>query len=159
MLVRKILMGAVLAVLLALVWKYMVAARLPNLAPERLVPAAIKQDVVQARELITHVSGDSGASHAEAKPEAPEVTSLPQAPAGIHKCKVGNTVTYTDEPCKSPAAERPLDKGSVTVVKSQGVEAPAAAESKGRLPNVRDLAGPQGEPSILDRQIERAVNH
>lgn len=159
MLVRKILMGAVLAVLLALVWKYLVAARLPNLAPERMVPAAIRQDAVQAKELLTDVAGGEGTAHGESKPEVAQAESLPQAPAGIHKCKVGNTVTYTDEPCKSPTAERPLDRGSVTVVKSQGMDAPAASESKGRLPNARDLAGPQGEPSIMDRQIERAINH
>lgn len=159
MLVRKIVMGAVLAVLLALVWKYLVSARLTNLVPERMAPAAIKQDVVQGRELIANVAGGTAAGPGEAKPEAPQADALPQAPSGIHKCKVGNTVTYTDEPCKNRATERPLDRGSVTVVKSQGVETPAATGSKGRLPNVRDLAGPQGEPSIMDRQIERAVNH
>ncbi|TAL00120.1 MAG: hypothetical protein EPO09_00135 [Aquabacterium sp.] len=159
MLVRKIVMGAVLAVLLALVWKYFVSARLGHLVPERMAPAAITQDVLQAKELITSAAGSTAAGPGEAKLDMSQAESLPKAPAGIHKCKVGNTVTYTDEPCKSRAAERPLDKGSVTVVKSQGVEAPAATESKGRLPNVRDLAGPQGEPSIMDRQIERAVNH
>lgn len=158
MLVRKLLMGVVLAVVLALVWKYLVAGRLGSLAPERMVPAAIKHDVVQAKEQIAHAVADAAGGKVEAKPEAAQAESLQQAPAGIHKCKVGNTVTYTDEPCKNRSAERPLDKGSVTVVKSQGVDAPAAAESKGRLPNVRDLAGPQGEPSIMDRQIERAVN-
>ncbi len=158
MLVRKIVMGAVLAVLLALVWKYLVSARLNNLVPERLVPAVIKQDVMKAKEQITEVVGAERSGHSEANPDVSPVESLQQASAGIHKCKVGNTVTYTDEPCKSPSAERPLDRGSVTVVKSQGVDAPVASESKGRLPNARDLAGPQGEPSIMDRQIERAVN-
>ncbi|MBI5925365.1 MAG: hypothetical protein HY836_07165 [Aquabacterium sp.] len=152
MLVRKILVGAVLAVLLALVWKYFVAGRLNTLVPEHVLPAAIKQEVVQVKELAATVSR-------EAKVERPPVESLPQAPAGIHKCKVGDKVTYTDEPCKNPAAERPLDKGSVTVVKSESSEAAATPEHKGRLPNVRDLAGPPGEPSIMDKQIERAINH
>lgn len=152
MLVRKILMGAVLAVLLALVWKYFVAGRLNTLVPEQALPSAIKQEVEQVKELAATVSR-------EAKVEQPAAESLPQAPAGIHKCKVGNTVTYTDEPCKNPAAERPLNKGSVTVVKSQSTEAATPPEDKGRLPNVRDLAGPPGEPSIMDKQIERAINH
>ncbi|HEX5355388.1 MAG TPA: hypothetical protein VFW93_04160 [Aquabacterium sp.] len=152
MLVRKILMGAVLAVLLALVWKYFVAGRLSTLVPEHALPAAIKQEVTQAKEMVSAVSN-------EAKVAQPAAESLPQAPAGIHKCKVGNTVTYTDEPCKHPSAERPLDKGSVTVVKSERPDNAAANEQKGRVPNVRDLAGPPGEPSIMDKQIERAINH
>lgn len=152
MLVRKILMGAVLAVLLALVWKYFVAGRLNALVPEHAVPAAIKQEVTQAKDMLSSASN-------EAKSGQPTAEAVPQAPAGIHKCKVGNTVTYTDEPCKNPAAERPLDKGSVTVVKSESPEAVAPSEHKGRVPNVRDLAGPSGEPSIMDRQIERAINH
>ena len=151
MLVRKMLMGAVLAVLLAVLWKYFVAGRLNALAPEHVLPSAIKQEVAQVKELAASVSR-------EAKVEPLPVESLPQSPAGIHKCKVGNTVTYTDEPCKNPAAERPLDKGSVTVVKSESPEV-AAPDHKGRLPNVRDLAGPPGEPSIMDKQIERAINH
>jgi hypothetical protein len=147
MLVRKMVMGAALAVLLALVWKYLLQGRWDARAP-----ASIKHDVMQAKEIVSNAGLQSPI-------EAPTGEALTQAPAGIHKCKVGNKVTYTDAPCQSPAAERPLDKGSVTVVKTQRPQAPDTPEQASRLPNVRDLAGKPGEPSLMDKQIERAVNH
>lgn len=82
--------------------------------------------------------------------------SHPSAIAGVHKCRVGNTVTYTDDPCPTPQAEQAMTGGSVTIVKGQRPSALQSAKSAS-APNVRDLLGARDDPSIRDKQIERAI--
>ncbi len=79
------------------------------------------------------------------------------ARSGIHKCKKGSVVTYTDAPCELSKHEQAMAGGTVTVVKGQrpAAPAPAAAGSQALL---RTLAGNPNEPSLRDKAIERAVN-
>jgi hypothetical protein len=77
--------------------------------------------------------------------------------SGIHKCKKGSVVTYTDAPCALAKHEQALAGGTVTVVKGQrpATQAAAAAGSQALL---RTWAGNPNEPSLRDKAIERAVN-
>jgi hypothetical protein len=83
----------------------------------------------------------------------------PAASKGIHKCKKGSVVTYTDAPCEHNRQEQALAGGTVTVVKGQRpathAQAPAASASQALL---RTLAGNPNAPSLRDQAIERAVN-
>jgi hypothetical protein len=86
---------------------------------------------------------------------------IAKASSGVHKCVVNGTVSYTDAPCPRAGAEKNMGGGSVTVVKGQRPSLVDAASKSGSIPNVRDvlLDKPKpGEPSMMDKQIERAIN-
>jgi hypothetical protein len=97
---------------------------------------------------------DNGSSVVPADSGGP---ARPAASKGIHKCKKGSVVTYTDAPCEHNRHEQALTGGTVTVVKGQrpATQAPAASASQALL---RTLAGNPNAPSIRDQAIERAVN-
>lgn len=93
-------------------------------------------------------------------PALPSLPSLPSATAksesgnaarptsGIYKCTHGAKVIYTEEPCPKGHDERPMSGGSVTVVAGQKPPPPPP-------PAVTPANG--GEPSFMDKQIERVV--
>ncbi|MEY4763574.1 MAG: hypothetical protein RI907_247 [Pseudomonadota bacterium] len=81
----------------------------------------------------------------------------PSSPAsGMHKCKVGAQVVYTDAPCPSGQTEHGIQAGTVNVVKGQRPSLPAPS-APASLPNARALLGDPQEPSLMDKQIERAT--
>jgi uncharacterized iron-regulated membrane protein len=82
------------------------------------------------------------------------LTTLPAAPAGVHKCLRGGQVVYSDAPCPRGQQEQVIRQGSVTVVK---LPAPAASEAASGPSTVRSLLGKPDEATLLDKQIERAT--
>ncbi len=83
-------------------------------------------------------------------------SGAPAGPNGVHKCKVGTEVVYTDAPCAAAGHEQTIQAGTVTVVKGQrpAISAPSLPAS---APNVRTLLVDPAGPSIMDKQIERAT--
>jgi hypothetical protein len=70
----------------------------------------------------------------------------------LHKCVQGTQVLYTDRPCPGGSQSQAVT-GALTVV--PGARAAVSAAS---VPNVRDLLAPKAEPSIRDKQMERAID-
>jgi hypothetical protein len=138
---KAILIVVALALGATLAWRYQDAGLMQSIAE-------------QEEQIRPTLKFDNGSS--AVPPDAlPAVGAA--ARSGIHKCKKGSGVTYTDAPCELAKHEQALAGGTVTVVKGQrpAAPAPAAAGSQALL---RTLAGNPNEPSLRDKAIERAVN-
>lgn len=85
-------------------------------------------------------------------------SATPKAPAGVRKCKQGDSVIYTDGECPKGSSEHAVSGGSVTVVPGQA--SPAVNASSGKIPHARDLLVPKddGQPSLRDQAMERTIN-
>jgi hypothetical protein len=138
---KAILIIVALALAASLAWRYKDAGLVQSMAEQE----------EQARPTLQF---DNGASVVPTD-ASPALGSASRS--GIHKCKKGSVVTYTDAPCELGKHEQAMAGGTVTVVKGQrpAVSAPAAAGSQALL---RTLAGNPNEPSLRDKAIERAVN-
>ncbi|MFZ4550999.1 MAG: hypothetical protein ACOYNB_04175 [Aquabacterium sp.] len=141
----KKIAGGVLAVLLASVaWKAKDAQVVQDfLHPQRHTPPTIQFD-------------NDPKSAARPSAEATEVS--PKAPAGVRKCKQGDSVVYTDGECPKGSREQAVSGGSVTVVPGQAT--PAATASGNKLPHARDLLAPKddGSASLRDQAMDRVIN-
>lgn len=147
MFAKKYLLAALLAFGLVLAWKYQASGVLGHLGKADVAAPTIKFDNDSAPS--------AGTAQAE---EAPQQVSR-KATSGIHKCKVGASVIYTDAPCEKPGAEQALKGGSVTVVKGQRPSATPSSDT-GSQPNVRDLLVGRpnpNEPSLKDQQMDRVI--
>jgi hypothetical protein len=51
------------------------------------------------------------------------------AAAGLHKCRSGAKLTYTNEACPKGSAEQPITGGAVTVVPGQPPAAPTKSDT------------------------------
>jgi hypothetical protein len=139
--IKKLLGVAGLAALAVVGWSWHREGRLAAWMDRSTQPPAIRFD-----------RGDPGGSSVGTSDRA-------RGSSAIHKCQVGSSVIYTDAPCERPGSERPLQGGSVTVLKGQRPSAPASAQASGTgVPNARDLLLDRGEPTLMQRQIERATN-
>ncbi len=148
MFAKKYLLAVLLAFGLVLAWKYQASGALSRLGKADAPAPTIKFDNDSAPS--------AGAARAEEEP--PQQISS-KATSGIHKCKVGASVIYTDAPCEKPGTERALGGGSVTVVKGQRPSASASSEA-GSQPNVRDMLVGRpnpNEPSLKDQQMDRVI--
>ncbi len=148
MFAKKYLLTVLVAFGLVLAWKYQASGALSRLGKADAPAPAIKFDNDSAPS--------AGAALAEG--DAPQQVSR-KATSGIHKCKVGASVIYTDAPCEKPGAEQALGGGSVTVVKGQRPSTSPASET-GSQPNVRDLLVGRpnpNEPSLKDQQMDRVI--
>jgi len=76
---------------------------------------------------------------------------------GLHKCKQGGTVVYSDAPCAAGQQAQAMGGGAVTVVPGRRPK-PALPAMPASLPNARDLAGDPNQPSLRDQYIDRVVN-
>jgi hypothetical protein len=77
------------------------------------------------------------------------------APRALHKCVQGTQVLYTDGQCPRGSQSQAVT-GALTVV--PGARAAVAAVAAASVPNARDLLAPKAEPSIRDKQMERAID-
>lgn len=148
MFIKKYLIGVALAFGAVLLWKYQDSGALSRWREPQAPAPAIKFD--------NDPPPSAGDAHDDR--DAPQQVSR-RAASGIHKCKVGASVIYTDAPCDKPGAEQALGGGSVTVVKGQRPSTPAATGS-GSAPNVRDLLVGRpnpNEPSLKDQQMDRVI--
>lgn len=138
---KSMLVLIVLALAAAVAWRYKDAGLLQGMAEQE----------EQARPALKFDNGSS-LEPAEAQPRPASSGRV-----GIHKCKQGSVVTYTDAPCAHSKHEQAMAGGTVTVVKGQrsAAQAPAASASQALL---RTLAGNPNEPSLRDQAIERAIN-
>ncbi len=132
---KAFMVGIALLLTVAVVWRY----KDPGLA------AGFAEQEEQSRPSLKFDNGSS----IEPSP-APVVDP---GRKGIHKCKNGSVVTYTDAPCEQGRHEQPMNGGTVTVVKGQ--RAPSAPTSP---PTARSLLGNPAEPSLRDQAMERAIN-
>lgn len=148
MFAKKYLMVVLLAFGLVLAWKYQASGALSRLGRAEAPAPTIKFDNDAA----------PSAGSAQAEGDTPQQVSR-KATSGIHKCKVGGSVVYTDAPCDKPGSEQALGGGSVTVVKGQRPSTSPASES-GSQPNVRDMLVGRpnpNEPSLKDQQMDRVI--
>lgn len=148
MFAKKYLLTVLLAFALVLAWKYQASGALSRLGKADTPAPTIKFD------------NDSppSAGNAQADGEPTQQVSR-KATSGIHKCKVGGSVIYTDAPCEKPGSEQALGGGSVTVVKGQRPSASPASDT-GSQPNVRDMLVGRpnpNEPSLKDQQMDRVI--
>jgi hypothetical protein len=72
-----------------------------------------------------------------------------------HKCRQGTSISYSTQKCPKGSVEEAMGGGTVTVVSMPTAAAlPASAAS---LPTVRDLMAHPNEPTLYEKQIERAT--
>lgn len=95
-------------------------------------------------------------------PAMPSLPGLTQAgaptspPAAVHKCRQGQAVVYSDAPCAPGQQAQALGGGAVTVIPGQGPK-PGLRAPSASLPHAGALRGQPGEPALLDKQIEQAM--
>lgn len=75
---------------------------------------------------------------------------------GLNKCRIGNAVTYTDQPCPPGSRVAPVQEGGLTVLPPPSRPAAPAAADK-RPPHVRDLLLDGDEQALRERRVEQAV--
>ncbi len=74
---------------------------------------------------------------------------------GSHKCRQGTSVSYSTQQCPKGSVEEAMGGGTVTVINMPTAGAlPASAASQ---PTVRDLMANPTEPTLYEKQIERAT--
>lgn len=138
--------AAAAAVLLALGWRQLDTEAVQGLLRGRAAPLA-----------------PPATERADDAVRPPERAAAPQdAPAGrisgvagVRKCVRGGEVVYTSESCPPGHREQGMQRGTLNVVTATPVPKPAAsAERTGTL---RDLAISPGEPTLMDKHIERAT--
>lgn len=148
MFIKRFLLVVLMAFGLVLAWKYQATGALSRMGKTDAPVPTIKFDN----------DATPAAGQAQADADAPQQVSR-KATSGIHKCKVGGSVIYTDAPCEKPGSEQALGGGSVTVVKGQRPSASPASDT-GSQPNVRDLLVGRpnpNEPSLKDQQMDRVI--
>jgi hypothetical protein len=78
----------------------------------------------------------------------------PAAPGGVHKCKKGGSVIYTDTACPPGMQDLAVNQGTVTVVPAvRPAPEAAVAGPAGSAPALRQLNG----SDLREKQIDRAV--
>lgn len=145
-------LGVAAAVLLALGWQQLDTAAVRGLLRDSAAP--VVPAVTRAAEVIE----DS----VRAPDRAAAPTQAQQAPAGrisgvagVRKCVRGGEVVYTSESCPPGHAEQTMQRGTVNVVTATPLPRPAASAE--RTGTIRDLAVTPGEPTLMDKHIERAT--
>lgn len=134
------------AALLALGWHQLDTRAVPGLLRDAAPPAV-------QRALDPDPGGARPREGAAVPQEAPagRISGVP----GVRKCVRGSEVVYTSEACPPGHAEQGMQRGTLNVVTATPVPKPAA--SAGRTGTVRDLAVTPGEPTLMDKHIERAT--
>lgn len=148
MFVKRFLLVVLAAFGLVLAWKYRVTGAFSRIGIPNAPAPGIKFD---------H-DATSAADQKQVTADSPQQISR-NATSGIHKCKVGDSVIYTDAPCERPGSEQALGGGSVTVLKGQRLSAPPSSDASSQ-PNVRDLLVGRhkpSEPSLKDQQMDRVM--
>jgi len=81
------------------------------------------------------------------------------AAAGVHKCRQGGKLVYTNGDCPPGSVEQPVSGGSVTVVPAQqAAESEKKADAAAAPPDVRDLLGKAPERNLQKERLEKAVS-
>ena len=98
-----------------------------------------------------HLGAVREATRAVTGPHSPPAAA---APGGVHKCKKGSSVIYTDTACPKGMQDLAVDQGTVTVVPAVR-PAPEAtmAGPAGSAPALRQLNG----SDLREKQIDHAV--
>lgn len=82
--------------------------------------------------------------------------------AGVHKCRRGEQVIYTDGECPTGSREFAVNGGAVTVIPgSSSLRVPKLPElPDNHLPHARDLirADENGQTRLRDQAMERVIN-
>ena len=114
-----------------------------------LAGAWFARDAAPLRPVVARL----GVAPADAAPD----TAKTLAAAGVHKCRVGARVVYSDQPCPAGSRELAANGGTVTVMsfpKPAPVPASAASGLAGAL--VKGLS--RDEIDVLrDKQVEDAA--
>jgi hypothetical protein len=106
---QRIAWGLVLAMVLAVGWRYRNSAWVQGwVNPPDTRPAVIKFDNGTVRQMPSASEPASGLA-SPAKP-----------PGGVRKCKKGSRLIYTDGPCPEGLVEAPLGNGTVNIVPLHG---------------------------------------
>lgn len=111
------------------------------------------RETALAQWLLRQAASVGSAPAAEPAPARPAMAPTNKAVAGLHKCRVGSAVTYTDRPCPAGSRNESVVEGPVTVLPAPAVPAPVPSH----LPNVRDLALDGSEQALRERRAEQAI--
>jgi hypothetical protein len=137
MVLKRIFLGALVAVLVAAAWRYRHADWVTQLlSPKDTRPARIQFDNGTVRAMALPASGPDGQ------------TPLQLPAAAMRKCLKAGRITYTNEPCPAGAKELAMGQGSLSVLPSQ--KPPSATEANQRL-------GLGDAQSLKDKQMDRVI--
>ena len=92
------------------------------------------------------------------RPGESAITPMPKAATGMHKCRKGNQVTYTDGDCPAGSKEQAVG-GTVTVVPGQAVT-PTSSSGSADKPraNVRDILLDPRDADLRDKRMDQIIN-
>jgi hypothetical protein len=147
MLIKRIFLGTMLLLVLAMGWRYRNSEFAQNLIhPKEVRPVVIEFDNGSVRQ-------NSAAS------EPVQASGVQPSPPGtMRKCQKGAAVIYTDNYCPPGMQESGLSRGTVTVVHGQTpAKSPPPAEPSAHRSSLNDVLDRSDEQSIADKRMERVI--
>lgn len=140
--------GLVIAVLAAIGWRIMHTETAQQwLHPNTTQPVVINFD-----------NQDAPSAGPPLRPGESAITPMPKAASGLHKCRKGGQVIYTDGECPAGSKEQTVG-GTVTVVAGQKTAQPVNAGSADKPhANVRDILLDPRDADLRDKRMDQIIN-
>lgn len=140
--------GLIIAVLAAIGWRTLhTEAAQQWLHPQTTPPLVINFD-----------NQEPPSAGPPLRPGESAITPMPKAASGMHKCRKGNQVTYTDGDCPVGSKEQTVG-GTVTVVPGQATTSSAHTSSTDKPhANVRDILLDPRDADLRDKRMDQIIN-
>lgn len=148
MTLKTILIATVVALLLAMAWKFKDSE-------------AVRSLLDKAQERVKKIEFDNGTVRSSAPASAPSSsgTTKGKAISGVRKCKRGEQIIYTDDVCPPGSIDLAIVNGSVNMLPAAIArdDVPInSGEPKNSTP--KDMNSNVPPQTLRDKMVERAIN-